>query len=111
MPKGTQPLLSAAPHDIARQRAAVTSTTVPRRRATLEKPGQPPFRQLRFYDFNVWSQKKRVEKLQYMHLNPVKRGLVAHPKDGPWSNFSFYSRRGPDQSSGENRHLQDRPAR
>ena len=51
----------------------------------------PRFWQFRFYDFNVWSHKRRVEKLQYMHFNPVKRGLVAHPKDWPWSSFSFYS--------------------
>jgi putative transposase len=50
----------------------------------------PHFWQSRFYDFNVWSRKKRVEKLQYMHLNPVKRGLVAHPADWPWSSFRFY---------------------
>ena len=49
----------------------------------------PRFWQLRFHDFNVWSHKKRVEKLQYMHLNPVKRGLVAHPRHWPWSSFSF----------------------
>jgi putative transposase len=55
----------------------------------------PRFWQLRFHDFNVWSHKKRVEKLQYMHLNPVKRGLVAHPRDWPWSSFSFYSKRQP----------------
>jgi putative transposase len=54
----------------------------------------PQFWQPRFYDFNVWSQKKVVEKLQYMHLNPVKRKLVAHPKDWPWSSFSFYAGRG-----------------
>jgi hypothetical protein len=30
---------------------------------------------LRFYDFNVWTTKKRGEKLRYMHRNPVKRGL------------------------------------
>jgi len=53
----------------------------------------PRFWQLRFHDFNVWSRKKKVEKLQYMHLNPVKRGLVVHPKDWPWSSFSFYSKR------------------
>ena len=47
--------------------------------------------QRRFYDFNVWSLKKKVEKLQYMHTNPMKRGLVAHPKDWHWSSFSFYS--------------------
>ena len=55
----------------------------------------PRFWQLRFHDFNVWSHKKRVEKLQYMHLNPVKRGLALHPKDWPWSSFSFYSKRQP----------------
>ena len=50
--------------------------------------------QRRFYDFNVWSLKKRVEKLHYMHLNPLKRKLVNHPKDWPWSSFSFYSKPG-----------------
>ena len=51
----------------------------------------PRFWQWRFYDFNVWSLKTRVEKLQYMHRNPSKRKLVDHPKDWPWSSFSFYS--------------------
>jgi putative transposase len=50
------------------------------------------FWQRRFYDFNVWSLKKRVEKLHYMHMNPLKRKLVAHPKDWPWSSYSFYSK-------------------
>ncbi len=45
----------------------------------------------RFYDFNVWSGEKITEKLEYMHLNPVKRGLVAHPQDWPWSSWSFYA--------------------
>jgi hypothetical protein len=49
------------------------------------------FWQRRFYDFNVWSLKKRVEKLHYMHMNPLKRKLVDHPRDWPWSSFSFYS--------------------
>jgi putative transposase len=39
------------------------------------------FWQRRFYDFNVWSLKKRVEKLPYMHMNPLQRRLVAHPKE------------------------------
>ena len=39
----------------------------------------PRFWQRRFYDFNVWSLKKRVEKLHYMHMNPLKRKLVDHP--------------------------------
>ena len=52
----------------------------------------PRFWQRRFYDFNVWSLKKRIEKLDYMHMNPLKRGLVAHPRDWPWSSFSSYAK-------------------
>jgi putative transposase len=48
------------------------------------------FWQRRFYDFNVWSRKKRIEKLNYMHMNPVKRGLVTDPKLWPWSSYRFY---------------------
>jgi REP-associated tyrosine transposase len=50
------------------------------------------FWQRRFYDFNVWSLKKRVEKLHYMHRNPLRRELVAHPREWPWSSFLFYSK-------------------
>jgi putative transposase len=56
----------------------------------------PQFWQSRFYDFNVWSAKKKMEKLLYMHLNPVKRGLVTHPADWAWSSFGFYR----DRSTG-----------
>ena len=54
----------------------------------------PRFWQPRFYDFNVWSAKKRREKLEYMHRNPVARKLVKDPKDWPWSSYSSYSGRG-----------------
>jgi putative transposase len=50
------------------------------------------FWQRRFYDFNVWSEKKLREKLLYMHRNPVERRLVEHPKDWPWSSWSFYAK-------------------
>ena len=50
------------------------------------------FWQRRFYDFNVWSAKKVKEKLEYMHANPVARGLVKHPKDWPWSSWSHYAK-------------------
>ncbi len=49
-----------------------------------------PFWQARFYDFNVWTKKKRVEKLRYMHRNPVKRGLVTSPELWRWSSYRFY---------------------
>lgn len=53
--------------------------------------GPEPFWQARYYDFNVWSERKRIEKLNYMHLNPVRRGLVGRPEDWPWSSFRHYT--------------------
>ena len=49
-----------------------------------------PFWQARYYDFNVHNPEKRVEKLRYMHRNPVKRGLVDNPEDWAWSSFRHY---------------------
>ncbi|MGH9496189.1 MAG: REP-associated tyrosine transposase [Candidatus Sulfotelmatobacter sp.] len=50
-----------------------------------------PFWEPRYYDFNVWREAKRVEKLRYMHRNPVKRGLVERPEDWLWSSFRHYA--------------------
>jgi len=47
--------------------------------------------QRRFYDFNVWSERKRVEKLRYMHRNPVKCGLVLEPEHWEWSSYRSYA--------------------
>ena len=46
-----------------------------------------PFWQKRYYDFNVFSEEKRVEKLRYIHRNPVTRGLVSSPEAWAWSSF------------------------
>jgi putative transposase len=48
------------------------------------------FWQARFYDFNVWTARKRVEKLRYMHRNPVKRALVESPAQWRWSSYRSY---------------------
>ncbi len=58
---------------------------------TLKRQGEAQFWQRRYYDFNVWSDEKRIEKLRYMHQNPVKRGLVAKPEDWRWSSFRHYA--------------------
>ena len=50
-----------------------------------------PFWLRRYYDFNPHSEKKRIEKLRYMHRNPVVRGLVANPEDWKWSSFRHYA--------------------
>ena len=59
------------------------------RRLALRKA--EPFWQARYYDFNVWSSRKRVEKLRYIHRNPVARGLVAKPEDWVWSSHRHYA--------------------
>jgi len=47
--------------------------------------------QPRFYDFVVWSEHKRLEKLRYMHRNPVQRGLVLEPEQWAWSSSRHYA--------------------
>jgi putative transposase len=51
------------------------------------------FWQRRFYDFNVYGAEKRLEKLDYMHRNPVARRLVSDPLDWIWSSYAAYSQR------------------
>jgi len=50
-----------------------------------------PFWQARYYDFNVHNEEKRIEKLRYMHRNPVVRGLVSKPEEWAWSSFRHYA--------------------
>src|SRR5579864_4647088 len=57
----------------------------------LRLPEGGPFWQARYYDFNVWSEGKRVEKLRYIHRNPVRRRLVKNPEDWKWSSFLHYA--------------------
>jgi len=49
------------------------------------------FWQGRYYDFNVGTPQKRVEKLKYIHRNPVHRGLVERPEDWRWSSYRHYA--------------------
>ena len=63
----------------------------PRQRNLFEdEPKRRAFWQARSYDFNVRTTKKRVEKLRYIHRNPVKRGLVGAPEEWRWSSYRFY---------------------
>lgn len=43
-----------------------------------------------FYDFNIYSEEKMNEKLDYMHYNPVRAGLCKNPEDWPWSSYRYY---------------------
>ncbi|MDP8246202.1 MAG: transposase [Candidatus Hinthialibacter antarcticus] len=46
--------------------------------------------QERFYDFNIFTQEKLIEKLTYCHQNPVVRRLVNSPGQWPHSSFRNY---------------------
>ena len=51
----------------------------------------PQFWQTRYYDFNLITQPKLIEKLRYIHRNPGARGLVEEPQDWPWSSDRHWS--------------------
>jgi putative transposase len=58
--------------------------------SVVRRAKERPFWQRRYYDFNVFTEAKRIEKLGYMHWNPVKRGLVDRPEDWRWSSCRYY---------------------
>jgi putative transposase len=49
------------------------------------------FWQKRYYDFNVRNYLQFVEKLRYIHRNPVKGELCERPEDWEWSSFRHYA--------------------
>jgi hypothetical protein len=49
------------------------------------------FWQKRYYDFNVRDHAQFLEKLHYIHCNPVKRGLCERPEDWAWSSFLHHA--------------------
>jgi putative transposase len=51
-----------------------------KRNAAFRKPGAPLW-QKRYYDCNIRDHDLLVEKLDYIHENPVRRSLCAWPKD------------------------------
>jgi len=48
------------------------------------------FWQPRYYDRYMRNSDEFLEKLRYIHRNPVKRGLCASPEQWPWSSFRHY---------------------
>ena len=57
--------------------------------ATSLDPTQP-FWQPKYYPFNLYTERKAREKLEYMHANPVRAGLVATACDWAWSSARYY---------------------
>jgi putative transposase len=73
------------------QRGTVSTVVHALKLSVSMRRAERPFWQARYYDFNVHNDEKRIEKLRYMHRNPVVRGLVVQPEDWLWSSFSHYA--------------------
>jgi putative DNA methylase len=50
-----------------------------------------PVWQHQFWDRFVRHGKELAARFEYMHLNPVKKGLVGHPEEWRWSSYNNYS--------------------
>lgn len=81
-------VVAAAPR--SRKNGETWGTPVSNLPASTKTVRSNRFWQARFYDFNVWTENKRIEKLRYIHRNPVARGLVASPEQWRWSSFRWY---------------------
>lgn len=53
-------------------------------------PFEDPFWTPKYYPFNLYSTHKAEEKLEYMHNNPVRAGLVERAIDWRWSSARHY---------------------
>ena len=42
------------------------------------------------YDRNIYTEEEFLEKLRYIHVNPVRRKLVKDATDWPWSSARWY---------------------
>jgi putative transposase len=45
----------------------------------------------KYYDYCIESEARFIQKLKYIHDNPVRKELVKKPEDYPWSSARFYS--------------------
>ena len=98
MPEHVHMLISEPERGTLATVMQVLKQRIARRLLPRRRPGQARlwdeeehFWQKRYYDFNVWSGRKQIEKLQYMHRNPVRRGLVETPEMWAWSSFREYA--------------------
>jgi putative transposase len=61
-------------------------SAINRRRGTEGELWQP-----RFFDRALRTVKEYNEKVEYIHMNPIRAGLARRPQDWRWSSFSEYA--------------------
>ena len=86
MPEHVHLLLSEPKHQKLEDTFRVLKTQTSRKL----KGDRLQFWQTRYHDFNVLTQPKFVEKLRYIHRNPVTRGLAENPEDWQWSSYPHW---------------------
>jgi len=70
---------------------AMLSRSVPRaddRRASLVRKREAGIWQRRYWEHTIRDDHDYAGHMDYIHFNPVKRGLAAHPADWPFSSFA-----------------------
>jgi len=96
---GLEQMLQPTPYVLHSTPRVLQSTPI--RRQQMPSPSQKSakshkrnlrhrFWQPGFYDFNIYNEEKLLEKLNYIHHNPVRAGLVLSPGDYKWSSYRLY---------------------
>lgn len=52
---------------------------------------QGPFWQYQFWDRFVRHEKELKQRLEYMHMNPARKGLVKRPEEWRWSSYNSFA--------------------
>lgn len=60
------------------------------KRRVTEALGGPPKWQKRFWDHLIRDDRDYANHIDYIHLNPLKHGLVKDPRDWPWTSLHHW---------------------
>ena len=83
-------------HEVgARRRLAPTEHAVNQCRGAAGELRQP-----RFFDRALGTVKEYGEEVEYIHLNPVRAGLLSRPEDWRWSSYNEYAGMSADEQNG-----------
>ena len=91
MPEHVHLLVSEPAVDVLSKAIQALKISVARRAANRRANPTIPLWQKRYYDHNVRNYESFAEKLNYIHQNPVRRGLAEKPEDWNWSSFRHYA--------------------
>lgn len=77
--------------DYLKQQQSIEASRIPRQQTHFHNWQYKIWQQGAGYDFNIYSRQKLIEKITYLHANPIRAGLAALPEDYPWSSAADYA--------------------